>query len=615
VKLKIKKIFLTTAIPLLITSQVQGFEFYTSELEGSFNSQLSLGSSWRVESQDKLLTSDGNEEDGNSNFYKGDTFSQIFKGNHDLHLSYKNFGALVRGKYWYDSALADNNVNYGHTPTAEIGTGPTTPLEVDHAGNSRLDDSDFNKYAKFSGATLLDAYAYAEFELADIALDLRLGKQVVSWGESTFILGGINSINPVDVNAFTRPGSEIKEGLLPVNMAYANLGLSDNISAEVFYQLEFQETIIPGCGTYFATNDFISEGCNIATLEQQDASLQRDDNGIREAKDSGQFGFALRYFSEALGNTEFGVYAMNIHSREPMASGILNNVDEETIGEAAADNYTASLNLTAPPTAEQIAAITAVGEAAGGFAVLTSSKYFIDYPEDIQLYGLSFSTNIGSMAVSGEISHKVDSPIQMNATQLISATLQGGTASLAVLGMTANELDADVAAVAEGGVVQGYRLFDISQAQVTAIKFFDQVAGSSRVTLIAEAGYTFVHDLKEGEGEIRYERASIFSEPGNSKGFVTESSYSYRTRVVAEYSDVFAGVNLTPTLAWRHDVKGFSPQSSGAFQEGHQSIGLTLQADYLSTYNASISYTQYMGGNYSLVSDHDFASISVGMQF
>ena len=51
---------------------------------------------------------------------------------------------------------------------------------------------------------------------------MRAGKQVVNWGESTFIGGGINSINPIDVSAFRRPGAEIKEGLIPVNMLFGS---------------------------------------------------------------------------------------------------------------------------------------------------------------------------------------------------------------------------------------------------------------------------------------------------------------------------------------------------------------------------------------------------------
>jgi len=42
---------------------------------------------------------------------------------------------------------------------------------------------------------------------------------------------------------------------------------------------------------------------------------------------------------------------------------------------------------------------------------------------------------------------------------------------------------------------------------------------------------------------------------------------------------------------------------------------LALNADYQSLYNGSISYTRYSGGQYSQVSDRDFASISVGVQF
>ncbi len=68
-------------------------------------------------------------------------------------------------------------------------------------------------------------------------------------------------------------------------------------------------------------------------------------------------------------------------------------------------------------------------------------------------------------------------------------------------------------------------------------------------------------------------------------------------------------------LSWSHDVKGYAPQPGGAFQEGQQSLGLSVAADYLSMYNAAIAYTQYMGGDYSTVSDRDFASISMGVQF
>ncbi|MFT5594978.1 MAG: hypothetical protein ACI8SR_003381 [Oceanicoccus sp.] len=562
---------------LTLTSAVShGVEFFM-DVEGSFSSQLSIGSSWRMSDPDDALLLPGNNNDGNANFEKGDAFSQIIKGSHDLHLRSGDHGVFIRGKYWHDFALEDTKVAHGHAAN-------------DFTENEKLNDKDFNQLSKFSGAALLDAYVYGMYEIGYTPIDVRLGRQVVSWGESTFILGGVNSINPVDVNAFRRPGAEIKEGLLPVNMAYVNVGLTEFLSMEAFYQLEFQETVIPGCGTYFAFNDYAPEGCDKVILSGAStdalalaggAVLSRDVDGNRAAKDDGQFGIAFRYMSEALGDTEFGFYAMNIHSRLPVVSGVKSTTWMSAASAAPADQMAAINNNKA------------------------DTFYYVSYPEDIQLAGLSFAANVGSMAVSGEVSHKKDVSLQINATQLLGAGLTGLS--------TSAELAADVAATTNGADFLGYRLFDISQAQFTMLQFFDRFLGASRYTLIAEAGYTFVHDLDESDNAIKFSRAGIFD--GAEEGFVTESSWGYRTRLVGEYRNVFAGVALKPTLAFSHDVEGFAPQPGGAFKEGEQSVGFTLQADYQSMYSASVSYTSYMGGDYNLSADRDFASVSMSVQF
>ncbi len=613
-----RKKILAAIIPVIMASQAQGIEFYSNGIEGSFDSQISMGSSWRVEKQDDQLLKNGNFEDGNANFSKGDAFSQVFKGSHDLQVSYKNFGGFVRGKYWYDSALADNQVDYGHASSSTIGDA-ANPISMTMAGNSQLDDSGFNDNAKFSGAQLMDAYVYAEFDVLGAPLDVRLGRQVVSWGESTFILGGINAINPVDVNSFTRPGAEIKEILLPLNMAYTNVGLSENLSLEAFYQLEFQQTVLPGCGTFFSVNDYAPQGCDVINIQNGAASIQRHDDGIRKPDADGQFGLSFRYVSPELNDSEFGFYFLNIHNRNPLISGTRTTFDAATlggIGEAAAlDFIAANTDPAVGPTAEVLAMAPVIGQQTAAGAALSTTNYFVSYPEDVQLYGLSFATSVGSVALSGEITHKVDMPIQVNGSQLITAALEGSTASLAPIGMSSSVMDAQMATVGLGEVFLGYRTFDATQLQMTMIQFFDQALGADRLTLVAEAGVSFIHGFDEGDDSIRFERADYFDAPNDDDGFVTESSWGYRALLSAEYSDALMGVNLTPSIAWNHDVEGFSASSAAGFQEGQQSIDLSLSADYLSTYTASLSYTQFMGGNYSTISDHDFASISLGMQF
>jgi len=594
-----RKKLLALAVPMLMFGQAQAVDFEFGEASLTIDTQLSIGSSWRMEEQnDNLLdyvnsgAPDANtSNDGNLNYEKGDAFSQIFKGSHDLQLTYQNYGAFVRAKYWYDSAIENNSVEHGHSPTYIVGS-PATLNNTSFPGKSKLDDSEFNDLAKGSGFALLDAFVYGSFDIAEMPLDVRLGKQVVSWGESTFIQGGINSINPVDAAAFRRPGAEIKEGLLPVSMVYANLGVTDSLSVEAFYQLEWQETVGDGCGTYFSTSDVSSDGCTNLTVFNPalggTVSYQRlaGEDGTREAKDDGQYGIALRYFSDAL-DTEFGFYAMNIHSRLPIYS-----VKHGQQG-------------VFHPVSPAIDALTTGG-------------YFMEYPEDMKLVGVSFAGNAYGVAVSGEVSHKMDAPVQINGTLMTTAALRGGAPTSANDAAAFAEVYGALGTIAAGTEVDGYRLFDITQAQVTAIHLMNRVLGASSVAFVAEVGMNYVHDFDD---VLRYGKSSIYQLPsfdGDSDfdgGFMTETSWGYRAVASAKYTNAFAGVDLNPSVSFSHDVDGYAPSPGGQFQEDVKKLGLTLKANYLQRYDASISYNMFMGGDFNDVKDRDFLAISAGVQF
>lgn len=61
---------------------------------------------------------------------------------------------------------------------------------------------------------------------------LRVGNQLLSWGEITFIQSGINSIHPVNVTALLVADSQLKEALLAVPMISLNAGITDSVSIE-----------------------------------------------------------------------------------------------------------------------------------------------------------------------------------------------------------------------------------------------------------------------------------------------------------------------------------------------------------------------------------------------
>src|SRR5262245_4592157 len=174
---------------------------------GSWDTTLTYGQAWRIESRDCRLIAiaDGgcgrspNIDDGDLN-YDTDMFSRAFKITTELSLNFKNSGVFVRASGLYDDA-ADNT--------------DRTPL------------ADSAEDLVVSYGRLLDAFFYTKFNMGSANAELRLGRQVVSWGESTFIQNGINVINHFDVAALRVPGSEIKEGFLPQEMVNFSVQFND----------------------------------------------------------------------------------------------------------------------------------------------------------------------------------------------------------------------------------------------------------------------------------------------------------------------------------------------------------------------------------------------------
>ena len=591
------------ALPLAIglasfAGSAQAVTFNIGDVQAQFDSQLSVGASMSTQSADKRFigVANGGEaaartsDDGRQNYQAGDVFSKIFRGVHDLELNYGDSGAFFRGKYWYDFETKDGSQRF---------------YDIDDSGRAPL--------VKGAGTALLDAFVYHNYTIGNNPGNVRLGRQVVSWGESTFIGNSINSINPIDVAAFRRPGAEIKEGLLPVEMLYFSQGLTDNLSMEAFYQLKWAPSAIDNCGTFFGS-DTLAVGCNdrLVVAGFDNPQGQQPSQAIigraqkdQEASDDGQFGVAFRYYLTAI-DTEVGLYAMNYHSRTPIYSSIAG----------------------APPgVANPIQGLDGRFSPAG---------YFFEYPEDIRLYGVSFQTNVGGTALSGELSYRPNQPLQINT---------GDQSRLALVNaFTTQDNTHRGISVGPGGVgseIPGYVRKEVYQAQVTAIHFIERVMGASRLSLVGEAGVNYISNLGD---TTKFGRDSLFGQspvqvgdsagtltPGQcasfqgtpvggspnaaswceDDGFFTEWSSGYRVRAQLDYSNVFAGINLSPNLTWSHDVDGYGPN----FTENAKAISVGLNADYGNKYNASLSYTDFFDGKYNTNVDRDFLALSVGVSF
>ncbi len=313
-----------------------------------WDTSVRYSSAWRLNSQDPNLLTNPNADDGNRSFDKG-LIQSRFDLISEADLSYRNIGAFARVRGYYDDKYAGSNDH----------DSPATSNKVSVPFNEFTDDTQELMGKKLE---LLDAFAYGNFDFGERSLGVRVGRQVVNWGESLFIAGGISSAQgPLDATKLNVPGMELKEVFLPVGQLYLQQDLTESLTAEAFYQWQWEETRLDAAGSYFSTSDVLDQGGESLILGPGLRAARGSDD---DASDSGQWGVALRYTAEALGATEFGLYYINYHDKTPQV-----NLDLGTL------------------------------------------TYNLSYLEDIHLVGASFGTVFGDTNVSGEISYRDNAPV------------------------------------------------------------------------------------------------------------------------------------------------------------------------------------------------------------
>jgi hypothetical protein len=455
---------------------------------------------------------------------------------------------------------------------------------------------------------------------------------VISWGESTFIAGGINVINPVDLSKVRIPGSELKEAFIPTTGVWGSAEITKNASIEGFYLTNFDKVRLDPRGSYFSNNDAASDDADRVILSfgrRQDQHVNPPHNPVppasagtgplgtlaqslfgpfdpaaslwvprspdRNPSDSGQYGVALRYLAKDFNNTEFGLYYMNYHSRTPFFAGV---------------KGTSSSILTVPiddpvRDAQRRALLTNICGVAALRALCTTgtATYFVEYPENIKLVGLSFNTGGPfGVALQGEYSFRNNQPVQIATAELILATLglpNLVTGSQQIAGLPAGATAA--ALVPDGTYLQGFRRVKMSQFQLTGTKSYPNVPESENLVIVGELGMTMFHNLPNDlkfSGPAAYLAATplgatLFGggsiQPG---GFTTDFSWGYRLVGRLEYANAIFGGNVAPRVAWAHDVRGVGP----SFIQGVRSYSFGVSWDYQRKWLVDVQYTGYDGG-------------------
>lgn len=608
-----------------------------------------------------------NADDGNLNYDQGDITQGVLKLTQDIALNYKDYGFFGRLYGFYDAVNVDFREFHPNRVTDDtVANGPDVyqqgardgfsdilgvPIEIPFpgaVGTRTLSKGDLVRNKRAGGdlkkqigmdLRVMDAYFFGNFPIGERELSLRVGRQTVNWGESTvLVINSLNQINPPNVNNLFRVGFDLAEVFEPVGMVYGTIGLTESVNLEAFYQAEWKPVEIPAPGSYLS---FIDAGTNstggnltlgfgngedvrtrqglpgdnlLSTITNTTGVLYRlEDN---EPKDGGQFGAAIRYYAEWLnGGTELAGYAMNYHSRLPYASLYASDpscarregndngpggqgidaFDTVTFGIACPD-LPLQYQLTGRPT-------TLATDNAIPFDTI---RVQLEYPEDIQLYGASFNTSFGELAIQGEVAYRPELPIQVDTEDLVFAAFQpvlgrchgtGGTTPCVgtpTSGSGTFSIGAPLAGdytgsarsfpsyvVAYRGLVheeiepnsyiRGYEEFESYQFNIGGTYIYKpsfNLASMDQAIVIFETGAQYVPDIT-GPCELPLEGPGTFTHSGpGADGTGTERGGSARTcvpegsRTENQNADGSDGLRFNPT----QQVGGFPDDFSAGYR-------------------------------------------------
>jgi hypothetical protein len=560
----------TLAASLSLPAHAGKFELGDG-ITGSFDTTLSFGAQRRMSSPDKSIIGNDsggnvpttsplgtlvngagqgasanpdfnytNVDDGDLNYKKGDIVSAVIKGTHEVFLKQEgNWAAL--GRFTWSTDLKANDTR-------------RTPLD------------DEAKKAMQQSISLLDLWISKEVKLGDNTAKFKLGNQVISWGEDIFIIGGVNSINALDLRKIHIPGTQLKEIFVPAPMLSMATGIVPGVSMEAYYQFKWNSFILDPAGTYWSGADFLGKGgrrgafipssvlgAPTGTYGDFDptrgrtlASLQADPGIIPTSKqqpgNNGQFGLNLR-FKPKEGDTEFAAFYLRYHDKLPF------------------------VGFRYDPSFANVINIGAVEQ----------------YGKDRELFGLSLNTKAGEWAVGAEVSYRPRDSVGIDPTVPLAGPYSyfGNPNFGSATSYTMN----------------GYKDERKWQAHVTGFRFLpsevSQAVNAAEGYVMAEAAVTRYPGL-DLSGAVPYLL--------NNYTLPTKTSWGYVVEMGLTYANIFqSGWTVSPIVDWYHDVKGVIP-----FIEGRKAVALGMNFDLHNTYKVGVNYTSFFGGgNLNLMRDRD----------
>jgi hypothetical protein len=280
---------------------------------------------------------------------------------------------------------------------------------------------------------------------------------------------------------------------------------------------------------------------------------------------------------------------------------------------------------------------------------------FVDYPRNIQLYGISFNTPLGAWSLAGEYAFRPNLPVQVSAVDVVFAGLQPALPRRDIVFVVPNtplvlatlpgsrHFVPDFLSVyrgmevTAGERVHGYERLNVGQLDLTAIRILSSSnpLHADQIQLIVEAGATHVLDMPD-RSRLQFEggvwHKDTHAGPGadgtgspnpsdslrlnptqQTRYFADSFAWGYRLFSRIEYDNVLPNVNLIPTLGFFHDVSGIGVYPMQNFVEGRMQYTAAAELTYYGL-SGQLLYHGFCGSNNTL-RDRDYLSLSLAYTF
>ena len=576
-----KSLWLAVCMAVLCAGAAHAFQFDVSDsIKGSLDTQFTLGAGMRLVNQNRNLIGDtrvntgantgfsSNGDDGNLNYNRFDFYTTYLKVTPELLLKFpQDYKFMARATGLYDFKATDTE---------------------------RTDLSDAAKSQVARDIQLLDLWVSKDLTIGSQRARIRVGNQVISWGESIFAIGGINQTNSLDFQKLSIPGTQLKEAVLPAPIVSIASGVGSGVNVEAYYQFRWNPNRLPPVGTYFSVADILGKGrqplflnvdptspdfFNFGGLDPASDPSQANTFGVgfrndQTPKNSGQYGVAMHYKPQGV-SLDLGFYFMNYHDKMPVLG---------TMADGVSAQWT--------------------------------------YLEDRKLYGVSANFPVGNWAVGWELSYRPKDAIALtgcyNPGGQLDAIGNGVTGIdcpmyidqekyqmhlTGILSLTPGDhgwfldlLKADTATFT--GEAVGIRYPGVSPNR----RYYRTIGGVP-VMQAPAAGYGFwkngsvVEDA--GAGPQSYNTVAGMGD-ANSFGYTVDFNWAYDNKILK-------GWTILPGVTYFQAVKGNTPTLTANYLQGAKSMNtyILFNQNAPTRWQAGINYTNYWGTN-QLLGDRDF---------